>query len=226
MKCDYKIHLSWGILLSVLTSTMLMAGCGNGEEREIRLEFNKIPDFFHGRRHGGQAFVRYMYARIGDLPDETNRVRILREFTDRLFEVDIIALCSRKRGGRESMYAVEGGIGLLSRVSQEAKDALRGQRFPLVECWEVKLRYLEKERICREWLARIQGQSVISGNNDGEARMIETAILWDVEHGLLSKDDFTGKIRPRFEKIVGRPMRTIDQLDPGQMQWFNKAKSR
>ena len=140
------------VILSVATS------CSSRADREIRADFDKIPDFFLGKRSGGQSFVRYTYARIGDISDESQRLQLAREFTDRLFSFDFKEhlLHDKLDGGelQDKVKAVSDGLWLLRNISADAKPRLKGFNIPLVEYWGAKFRYLETNRSCREWMAQ------------------------------------------------------------------------
>ena len=198
------------VILSVAT------GCSSREEREIRADFDKIPDFFLGKRSGGQSFVRYTYARIGDISDESQRLQLAREFTDRLFSFDFKEhlLHDKLDGGelQDKVKAVSDGLWLLRNISADAKPRLKGFNIPLVEYWGAKFRYLETNRSCREWMAQTLKRPPYRGDYDMEIYGIEQELLSDKEYGRLSPDDFS-KVRTRLEQILGRPMRTQEQLD-------------
>ena len=194
----------------------LVAGCGNREVREIRADFEKIPDFFLGKRHGGQAFVQYTYVRIGDLPDEVLRRQLMREFTDRLFSFDFKEHYPLEDlGWSEKQDAVDNianGLWLRRCISKSAKTMLMRFNFPLSECWEVRFRYLEKDRSCRKWMAQALNRPFDIDNYSTEISFMEEEILSDRDHNRLSPDDFV-TVRARLEQILGRPMRTKEQLD-------------
>ena len=215
MELRNGIHAAWaiGALALILSSAV---GCGSREVREIRADFDKIPDFFLGKRSGGQSFVRYTYARIGDIPDESCRLQLLHEFTDRLFAFDFKEHFQLEklewRELRDAARIVENGLRLLRSISEDSKARLMGFNIPLTEYWGTRFRYLETERSCREWMARRLNRPLDMGNHNLEISCIEQEMLSDREHGRLSSDDFS-KVRTRLEQILGRPMRTQEQLD-------------
>ena len=87
-----KSHVN--VVLAVVFSVVVLAsGCHRNEEDEVRASFTKIPDYLLGTTHRCQAFVLYTFARMEDIPDETRRMKVLRDFTDRLFSVDISQTC-------------------------------------------------------------------------------------------------------------------------------------
>ena len=208
-------HATW-IVGTMALLLSLVAGCGNREVMEIRADFEKIPDFFLGKRSGGQNFVRYTYSRIGDIPDERLRLQLLREFTDRLLSFDFKKYCPLENLGwrerQDTAEIVANALWLLNNVSEDAKSRLMSFNIPLVECWEVKFRCLEKDRAYREWVVQVLKQTPHLGSYDLKVYSIEQDILSDRDNGRLSPDDFA-TVRARLEQILGRPMRTKEQLE-------------
>ena len=88
-------------LVAIFAGVVLAGGCRISLEDEIRADFAKVPDYLLGTKHRCQAFVLYTFARMEDIPDETRRMKVLYDFTDRLFSVDISQACPLENVGWE-----------------------------------------------------------------------------------------------------------------------------
>ena len=50
--------------------------------------------------------------------------------------------------------------------------------------------------------------------------MFETGILYEKDYGTFSPEDYA-LVCTHFEKIVGRPMRTKEEIDAEKNRWMN-----
>ena len=208
-----KSHVN--VVLAVVFSVFVLAsGCHRSDEDEIRASFAKIPDYLLGTKHRCQAFVLYTFARMEDIPDETRRMKVLHDFTDRLFSVDISQTCPLENVGwekkQDSLRRLRSRLDSLRLVAQDAYRALRMYRRPLIECWEVKFRCLEQYKHYEERIEILTGLKL--SEYDTLVKEVERGIVDEIDYGTLSPEDYT-LVRTHFEKIVGRPMRTKEEID-------------
>ena len=201
-----KSHVN-AALAVVFVVAVLAGACHRSEEDEIRASFVKTPDYLLGTQHRCQAFVLYTFARIEDIPDETRKMKVLREFTDNLFSVDLLRFCPLENVGweekRDSMHKMEQALVNLRWASKEARNVLRMSRLPVSECWEIEFRYLEQYKRHVEKVERITGHQ--SFDYDTLARGVERDILCERDHGEISPSEFS-LLRMRFEEVTGKPM--------------------
>ena len=211
MKGEFNVNTAFAVIFAAV---VLAGGCRNSLEDEIRADFAKIPDYLLYRRHGCHFFVRYTYTRIADIPDETCRMKMLREFTDLLFSVDFFQYYPLENTGleaqRKSLIGLGNALSALRHVSWESYMALRGVGLPSHECWEVQFRYLEQCKRYDEQIEKLTG--IKSSGYDADIRNIEWKIAYGRDCDTISPDELA-MLRRRFEEITGRLMRTREEFD-------------
>lgn len=211
MKDKFNVNTALAVIFAVV---VLAGGCRSSLEDEIRADFAKIPDYLLYRRHGCHSFVRYTYTRIADIPDETRRMKMLREFTDLLFSVDFFQYYPLENTGsvarRKSLIGLGNALGALRHVSWESYMALRGIGLPLHECWEVQFRYLEQRKRYGEQIEKLTG--IKPSGYEADIRNIEWKIAYGRDCDTISPNELA-LLRRRFEEITGRSMRTREEFD-------------
>lgn len=172
----------------------------------------------------GYAYVDDMLRRIVELPADRPRGKYVHEFVDRVYSIELSKYCLFKfetpRHRNESVVVYRGIMKKLEYTSQRAFEALRCLRVPKRERWSVCWQYLERygkeeirfNRLCpdadsREYLAwvRVYEEDFVRRASKGE--------FTAEEYRLISSD---------FEIAMGRPLRTLEQIQDEWDKWSRK----
>ena len=194
------------------------------EERAVVGELKRAPEIlFDVTCTNKHAYIDDVFRRIVELPADRPRKEYAHEFLERIFSMDLERHCPFDRGTREQRdeSSIVYGFALvkLEHAARRGYEALARLKAPKRERWNVYWRYLAKYRDAERRMRRL-----FPKHGDGSLfamRTFERKLLLDYEWKYLTDEEFQG-VCSDFEKIIGRPLRTMEQIQQEADVWTKK----
>ena len=194
------------------------------EERAVVGELKRAPEIlFDVTCTNKHAYIDDVFRRIVELPADRPRKEYAHEFLERIFSMDLERHCPFDRGTREQRdeSSIVYGFALvkLEHAARRGYEALARLKAPKRERWNVYWRYLAKYRDAERRMRRLfptLGDGSLFAVRSYEERFIRRA-----SNGYFSTDEYE-LIKTDFESMMGRPLRTLDQILKEWDEWEKK----
>lgn len=194
------------------------------EERELLNDMKRVPDWlFDCTCTNKQAFIDNVFLRIVRLSSERPRREYLYDFVNRVYSAELSKYCSLRFETIDQRDETFGAYGtmllILEHTAQRAYEALGSLKVPKRERYGMYWRYLEKYGEEEHRMRRLrQGYE---GDYAYAVRIYERQFLDEVERGCFDPEELA-LISSDFEKVLGRPLRTIKQIEKEWNEWYQK----
>lgn len=230
MNMRHKIVLGTLVVVLLLVSAIGMWMYGepttriDREERELLNDMKRVPDWlFDCTCTNKQAFIDGVFLRIVRLSSERPRREYLYDFVNRIYSAELSKYCSLRfetMDQRDETFGAYGTMRLIfEHTAQRAYEALGCLKVPKRERYGMYWRYLEKygeeERRMRRRCPGYEGYYAYA------VRTYERQFLYKIERGYFNPEELA-LIRSDFEKVLGRPIRTIEQIENEWNEWYQK----
>lgn len=210
--------------VGVLGWFLLPGPATGGGERAVVRELRRVPEFlFDHACTNSHFYIDNVLRQIVELPADRPRRRYVHEFMGNMLSMDLGRHCPFDKGTREQRndsLAVYGfAMKDLEHAACRAYEALARLKAPKRERWNVYWRYLAKYRDEERRMRRL-----FPKHGDGSLfamRTFERKLLLDYEWKYLTDEEFQG-VCSDFEKIIGRPLRTMEQIQQEADVWTKK----
>ncbi|MCQ2395054.1 MAG: hypothetical protein MJ249_12290 [Kiritimatiellae bacterium] len=220
----YAVAATTLVGVGVLGWFLLPGPATGGGERAVVRELRRVPEFlFDHACTNSHFYIDNVLRQIVELPADRPRRRYVHEFMGNMLSMDLERHCPFDKGTREQRndsLAVYGfAMKDLEHAACRAYEALAQLKAPKRERWNVYWRYLAKYRDEERRMRRLfpkHGDGSLFAVRPYEERFIRRA-----SNGYFSTDEYE-LIKTDFESMMGRPLRTLDQILKEWDEWEKK----